>query len=83
LQFVLDIGNTTDPSAVIAKIMEMLQMKLRHKFADLPAGVTTHVQQTTDLAQLEAWTIQLLTAQSWQEIFGAMSEAEDNTTDTR
>lgn len=48
-----------------------LLLQLRHKFSDLPAAITTRVEQTTDLAQLEAWTIQLLTANTWQELFGA------------
>lgn len=47
-----------------------LTLLLQHKFPDVPATVLARVQETNDLVQLEQWTLQILTATTWQEMFG-------------
>jgi len=48
----------------------MLIRLLRRKFTELPNSVITNIEQTDDTAQLEAWTDQILFANTWQEMFG-------------
>lgn len=47
-----------------------LTLLLQHKFPDLPAAVIARIQATNDLVRLEQWTLQILTARTWQEMFG-------------
>ncbi|MFZ4662818.1 MAG: hypothetical protein ACOYNY_37780 [Caldilineaceae bacterium] len=48
-----------------------LTLQLQHKFPDIPGAIIAQIQATNDLAQLERWTLQILTARTWQEMFGA------------
>lgn len=47
-----------------------LTLLLQHKFPDVPSAIIAQIQSTDDLAQLERWTLQILTARTWQEMFG-------------
>lgn len=49
----------------------MLMLVLNQKFSDLPNTITSQVEQTDDLEQLEKWFMQALTADTWQSIFKA------------
>ena len=48
-----------------------LTLLLQHKFPDVPGAIIAQIQSTDDLAQLERWTLQILTARTWQEMFSA------------
>jgi hypothetical protein len=54
----------------IKEAQKILLLQGRHRFGEPSPAAVAAVQAMTDVQQLEAWTLRLLEAASWQELLG-------------